>query len=116
MKLDGYRFGSLEIDGTRYDHDVVIDRGRVRKRKKGPSKRFRDQFGHTPLSAGEDIPWSCTRLVIGTGAAGSLPVMSDVHEEARRRQVELMVVPTEEALRVLQSDLPETNAILHVTC
>jgi hypothetical protein len=54
--------------------------------------------------------------VIGTGAAGSLPVMSDVHEEARRRQVELMVVPTEEALRVLQSDLPETNAILHVTC
>jgi hypothetical protein len=116
MKFDGYRFGSLEIDGARYDHDVVLDRGRVRKRKKGPSKRFREEFRHTPLSAEEDIPWSCRKLVIGTGASGSLPVMSDVEEEARRRNVELVVVPTEEALRVLRGDLRETNAILHVTC
>jgi hypothetical protein len=116
VKFEAYRFGSLEIDGTRFDHDVVVDRGEVRKRRKGPSKRFRDTFGHTPLSAGEDIPWSCRRLVIGTGASGSLPVMSEVGEEARRRDVELVVLPTEEALGVLTADQPETNAILHVTC
>jgi hypothetical protein len=28
---------------------VVIDGGKVRKRKKGPSKQFREKFGHTPL-------------------------------------------------------------------
>jgi hypothetical protein len=44
----------------------VIDRGRIRKRKKKPSKRFRDRFGHTPLSIEEEIPWKCRRLVIGT--------------------------------------------------
>ncbi len=35
---------------VRYTHDVVIDGGKVRKRKKGSSKQFREKFGHTPLS------------------------------------------------------------------
>ena len=50
-------FGILEIDGVRYEHDVVVDEGRVTKRKKGPSKPLRGQYGHTPLSAREAIPW-----------------------------------------------------------
>jgi hypothetical protein len=53
----------------------VIDRGRIRKRKKKPSKRFRDRFGHTPLSIEEEISWKCRRLVIGTGT-GALPTRS----------------------------------------
>jgi hypothetical protein len=44
-------FGSLQIDGNIYTRDVVIDRGDILKRKKKPSKKFREQFGHTPLSA-----------------------------------------------------------------
>jgi hypothetical protein len=43
----------------------VIDRGHVRKRSKKPSKKYRDQFGHTPLSMEEEIPWTCRTLVIG---------------------------------------------------
>ena len=39
-------FGVLEIDGRRYDHDVIIEDGRIRKRKKGPSKGYRERFGH----------------------------------------------------------------------
>jgi hypothetical protein len=62
---------------------IVIDRGRIRKRKKKPSKRFRDRFGHTPLSIEEEIPWKCRRLVIGTGT-GALPVMEEVNREAHR--------------------------------
>jgi hypothetical protein len=60
---------------------VVIDRGTVRKRKKKPSKKFRDAFGHTPLSVEEKIPWKCRRLVIGSGT-GALPVMKEVKREA----------------------------------
>jgi hypothetical protein len=57
----------------------VIDGGKVRKRKKGPSKHFREEYGHTPLSAGEKIPWGGgKRLIIGTGAYGALPVMDEV--------------------------------------
>ena len=67
MRFESFSFGSIRIDGVTYTHDVVIDGGQVRKRKKKPSKKFRDDFGHTPLSMDEDIPWKCLRLVIGTG-------------------------------------------------
>jgi hypothetical protein len=40
MRFRDFSFGSIRIDGTPYDYDVVIDRGEVRKRKKKPSKRL----------------------------------------------------------------------------
>jgi hypothetical protein len=110
-------FGELEIDGRRFDHDVVIEGGGVRKRKKGPSKAYRDRYGHTPLSADEAIPWSSSRLVIGTGATGALPVMPQVLEEASRRGVEVVTVPTAAACELLaETDDEDLAAILHVTC
>src|ERR1700730_16734257 len=91
-RFEAFSFGSIRIDGVTYEHDVLIDRGQVRKRKKKPSKKFREAFGHTPLSAEEKIPWKCRRLVIGTGAYGSLPVMPEVNREAKRRGVELVTL------------------------
>lgn len=115
MRFQQFSFGSIRIDDVTYEHDVVIDRGNVRKRKKKPSKRFRDEFGHTPVSVEETIPWQCRRLIIGTGA-GALPVMDDVKREAKRRKVALLVVPTADAIGELKKDPRGTNAILHVTC
>ncbi len=116
MRFEAFSFGSLKIDGITYEHDVVIDRGEIQKRRKKPSKKFRDEFGHTPLSAEEDIPWKCRRLVVGTGAQGALPVMEDVKREAQRRRIELLVFPTERALEFLRQQPDDTNAILHITC
>ena len=116
MRFEELSFGSIRIDGVTYEYDVVIARGKIRKRKKKPSKPFRDQFGHTPLSVGEEIPWKCRRLVVGTGAQGAMPVMKDVKLEAERRRVELLILPTAQAMEVLNQDPGETNAILHVTC
>ena len=110
MRFDGFSFGSLQIDDSTYEHDVVIDRGAIRDRKKKPSKKFRDDDGHTPL------PWKCRQLIIGTGAYGRLPVMKEVEREAKRRKVELIVLPTSEAIGVLNKNPEATNAILHVTC
>jgi hypothetical protein len=116
VRFTGYSFGSVRVDGVTYDHDLIIDRGKVRKRKKAASKRFRGAYGHTPLSIAEDIPWRCRRLVIGTGADGALPVMKQVREEARRRKVDLVILPTAEAIDVLAGARKDTNAVLHVTC
>ena len=115
MHFDNFSFGTLRIDSNTYEEDVVIDRGEIRKRKKAPSKKFRNEFGHTPLSIEEKIPWKCKRLVIGTGAYGRLPVMKEVKLEAERRHVELVIAPTSEALRLLGRE-STANAILHVTC
>ena len=115
-RINRFTFGSIRIDGVTYEHDVVIARGRVRKRKKKASKPFRGAFGHTPVSIEENIPWDCRRLVVGTGANGALPVMDEVKQEAGRREVELVTLPTSEAIRALRAEPRDTNAILHVTC
>jgi hypothetical protein len=111
-------FGSIVVDGERFDHDVVIEAGAVRPRVKGPSKPYRAQFGHTPLSADEAIPWSAPRLVVGTGASGRLPIMPEVRNAARERGVELTALPTAEACELLRSldESVTVNAILHTTC
>jgi hypothetical protein len=101
MDFGTLSFGSMTIDGIVYEHDVIIDRGKIRKRKKKPSKKFREQFGHTPVSVDEAIPWKCRHLVIGTGRYGSLPVMDQVKREARQRGVALLIVPTDEAIQAL---------------
>jgi len=46
MKARLIKFGEIEVEGTRYSHDVVIDGGKVRKRKKWPSKQFREEWYH----------------------------------------------------------------------
>ena len=115
MRVEVPSFGSIRVDGITYEHDVLIDRGRVRKRKKKASKKFRDQFGHTPLSIEEEIPWKCRTLVIGTGT-GALPIMKEVKQEAKRRRIKLLVLPTAQAIQALEENPDETNAILHVTC
>jgi hypothetical protein len=117
VRLQLLAFGIIEVEGIRYEHDVVIDGGSARRRRKGPSKPMRDRFGHTPLSIDEDLPWSGTRLVVGTGDSGQLPVMEEVAAEARRRAVELVVLPTREACALLADVTPaDVYAVLHVTC
>ncbi len=113
------RFGEIEVEGRLHETDVVLDRGEVSKRRKGPSKDRRHLYGHTPLTAAERIPWGPrgSRLVVGTGADGMLPIDPDVAAEAARRGVELVALPTDEACALL-ADVParEVRAILHVTC
>jgi hypothetical protein len=116
MKWGRCKLGSLKIDGEKYSQDMILDRGELRPRRKKPSREFREQFGHTPVSLREEIPWECKRLVIGTGMFGHLPVMDAVKAEVERRGLELVVCPTPEAVQLLKDNPADTNAILHVTC
>jgi len=66
MKWGKYRHGTLKIDGKKFTKDIVLEEGQIRKRKKKPSREFRDQFGHTPLSSrkrfrGNASGWSSGR-------------------------------------------------------
>jgi len=117
VHVDAYEFGRITIDGVVYDHDVVIEGGEIRKRKNGPSKPRREEFGHTPLTVEERIPWTGKRLWIGTGASGALPITEQVRGEARRRGIELLVETTPALVERINRGLPAgTGLILHVTC
>ena len=116
MRSQSFSFGSIRIDDLTFENDIVIDPCKIRKCKKKLSQKFRDNFGHTPLSVEEEIPWTCRTLVIGTGMNGALPVMDEVKKEAARRNVGLIILRTARAIEKLKSNPKDTNAILHVTC
>lgn len=74
VRITHFTFGAVDIDGVTYEHDVVIDRGEIHQRKKKASKKFREAFGHTPLSLGT-----------GCEAASGVPIVcrhayTDVHK------------------------------------
>jgi hypothetical protein len=119
MKAALLRFGEIEIEGARFEYDVIVECGHVSKRRKGPSKARRDEFGHTPLTAAEPLPWGPrgSTLVVGTGADGMLPIAADVEDEARRRGVEIVALPTPDACALLHSmPAARVRAVLHITC
>ncbi|VVB90870.1 Uncharacterised protein [uncultured archaeon] len=116
VKVKYLGFGSVEIDGERYENDVVVRGGRVEKRKKKRSKHLKEKYGHTPLSLAENIPWDCKTLIIGTGESGALPVLDEVKTEAEKRGVALIITKTNEACRELEKAGGKTNAVLHLTC
>ena len=45
MRFSGYSFGSVRVDGVIYDHDLIIDRGKIRKRRKGASRNSAARTG-----------------------------------------------------------------------
>ena len=65
MHFDKFSFGSIQIDGKTYEKDVVIDRGEIRRRKKGPSKKFREELRtHAAFDRGKiavELPPTCYR-------------------------------------------------------
>ncbi len=117
MKIKLMNFGQISIKGERYDHDIVIEKGSVRKHQKTPSQTFRGRFGHTPLSTHEKIPWHGNKLYIGTGFYGGLPIVPKVYEAANKKGVEVIAKPTEEICKIVANCKPsDISAILHVTC
>jgi len=114
MKVKDYSFGSITIDDKSYSKDLLIDNGAIKRRNKDVSKKFSDTFGHTPLSAEENIPWNCKRLIVGNGHSSRLPVMDEVREIANQKGIELVVMPTREAIKHVND--PQTNLVLHLTC
>jgi len=117
MKIRMQTFGEIEVEGERYDDDLVIEQGEIRKRRKKPSKAYRARFGHTPLSAEEAIPWHGKTLFVGTGMYGKLPIMPEVHAEAEAKGIEVVARPTPDLCGPLaELKTKDVNAILHVTC
>ena len=117
MKMRMQTFGEIEVEGERYDYDLVIEQGGIRKRSKKPSKAYRARFGHTPLSAEEAIPWHGKLLFVGTGMYGKLPIMPELFAAAEKKGIDVVARPTPKLSNMLE-DLKQkdVNAILHVTC
>ncbi len=111
-------FGYIRIDGTGYDHDIVIHTDRsVSKRRKKESKPFKAKYGHTPLSENELGFLSDEKpevVYIGTGQYGDLPVTPAAAVILEKYNP--VIGPTPGIFGQLSSETRKFVAIIHVTC
>jgi len=116
-EIKDLKFGSITVNNVVYEDDIIISAGEVKKRKKGASKDQREKYGHTPITAAENIPWDCDTLVIGIGMSGRLPVPDEFKEEARKKGVVLVLLETPEAVEYFTKHYRRgMNAVFHITC
>jgi hypothetical protein len=112
------KYGWVEIDGIRYDHDVIMHADRsVIKRSKKKSKKLKKQFGHTPLSD-HDLGFlehdQADVVYIGTGQFGDLPITVEAHRILGTKDT--IIRPTPEIISLLDDEHRPFAAVIHVCC
>lgn len=114
MRMTGYSFGQITVDGETYFDDVVVYPNRVHCpwwRRKGHLLQVQD------LSDLLDDP--PPMLVIGTGASGAMRVPEETLRALRNAGMEVRVERTAEAVKVynrLCEANPQLVGALHLTC
>ena len=111
-RIDNAFFGSLLVDGRKYNNDLVISwNGDVKDR---PSNHdFTSAEMESILISDPDV------VVVGTGHSGMLKVAHDVDVTARLKGVELVVKPTVQAVQEYNKFArlgKRVVAVLHSTC
>ena len=117
-KIDSFKFGSIVIDDQKYGRDVfIMPDGSVRQRKGGFWK-----FGsHSIKKAEVDevVRAGPEMMVIGTGTSSKAKLGDGADLIAREANVELMVLPSHEAVKrfnELADEGKKVSALIHITC
>lgn len=115
-RIEEYRFGHIRIGSRSYGSDVIIWPDRV------VDGWWRKQ-GHSlcPEDLAEVMAVRPARLVVGTGQSGVMRVPDGTRSWLEKEGVELMAVPTQEAVEIWNQWLDDgivdgVVAALHLTC
>jgi hypothetical protein len=112
VRIDGYRFGRVLVDGEEHTKDVIVLPNRVVGewwRRDGHSLVLEDLE-----EVLDELP---ERLILGTGAYGRMQPDPGALEQLRAREIEVESLPTPDAVaRFGQLDPARTAAALHLTC
>jgi hypothetical protein len=116
--IDSTDFGSITIAGRQYDHDVLIRLdGNVKKRKKKLSKAV---YGTSHTISLDEARYiyedDAQQLIIGTGQYGRVELSDDAARFFKERHVQVILMPTPEAIWEWNKARGATIGLFHVTC
>jgi len=112
--IDSTSFGFITIDKKTYSHDVIVT-------SEGKVKEGRTEVRHL-LGRREFFDLLFERpevILIGSGQGGALEVSEEISRFAKEKDVELIVLPTPEAVKEFNRLCEEGKrvaAYIHVTC
>lgn len=117
-KINSTSFGSITIDGKRYENDVFIRLdGEVAKRKKKLSKAI---YGTSHVLSLDEARYifqpEAQGLVIGTGQYGRLELSEEAADYFRKKKIQVQMHPTPEAIRIWNEAKGKVVGLFHLTC
>jgi hypothetical protein len=117
-RIEDVWFGSITVDGARYEHDIVIRlSGKVRRRRKKLSK---DVHGTSHLISLEEIrdlhrP-KAERLIIGTGHEDKTRLSREAEKFLAEQGCQVDLWPTPKAIKRWNEAEGKVLGLFHVTC
>jgi hypothetical protein len=117
-RIDRTRFGSVTLDGTAFEHDVVIRLGgRVVKRKKKLSKAVHGTSHTISLAEARHVyQKGAARLLIGAGQYGTVGLSDEAAAYLQRHACQVELLPMPEVIPVWNQAEGAVIGLLHVTC
>lgn len=117
-KIDDTRFGSITVEGNRYEHDIIIRlSGKVRRRKKSLSKAIYGTSHTISLAEIEELyrP-KAERLIIGSGQDDQVRLSKEAAEFLAERRCQVDLWPTPKAIKKWNEAEGKVLGLFHVTC
>jgi hypothetical protein len=116
--INSTRFGSITIEGEKYENDVLIRLGgEVKKRKKKLSKAT---YGTSHMISLDEAKYifeqGAERLIIGTGQTSMVKLSDEAASYFRKNKCQVQMLPTPEAIRIWNKSGGEVIGLFHVTC
>jgi hypothetical protein len=119
-RIDGTAFGSITVDGSVFEHDVIIrPDGGVTKRKKKLSKAV---YGTSHTISRQEVEYVCeqapaaVRLIVGTGQYGRVELSPEAAAYMEARKCSVVLLPTPEVIDVWNETEGDAVGLFHVTC
>ena len=117
-RIDDTKFGSITIEGTVAEHDVIIRlNGQVEKRKKKLSKAV---YGTSHIVSLDEAKYiyeeGAERVIMGTGQQGMVKLSNEAAEYLTRRKCQVELLPTCEATQAWNEAEGAVIGLFHVTC
>jgi hypothetical protein len=118
MKIDSAILGAITIDGTTYEHDVVVRlSGEIVKRKTKPSKKL---YGTSHVRSKDEATFlfekGSDQVVIGSGQMGNVHLSPEAEAYFERKGCEVVLKPTPDAIRTYNRSRAKRIGLFHVTC
>ncbi len=116
--INGSVFGSMTVEGTKYQHDIYINlNGKVKKRKKKLSKAI---YGTSHIISLEEAQYTyeegARKLIVGTGQFDNVRLSEAAEEFFKDKGVEVQLFPVQEAIQAWNSAEGAVIGLFHVTC
>ena len=117
-KIEGTQFGSITIDGSLFEHDVILRlSGKVKKRKKKLSKREYGTSHTISLDEAKHVYEEGAKLlIVGAGQHGNVTLSDEAAAYFERKGCVVELKPTPTATRTWNDATGAVIGLFHVTC